>query len=123
MPKSKKLLIVEDDAMLREMYETKLKSDGYDVKVADNGSDGLRIVREGSVDLVLLDIILPQLDGFAVLESIKTDEDTKKVPVILLTNLGTDEDRTKGEKLGAADYLVKANMTPEQVSVAIKKYL
>jgi DNA-binding response OmpR family regulator len=121
--KPKKILLVEDDQMLREMYQTKFKSDGYEVETAANGADGLSLTKSGLPDIVMLDIILPMLDGFAVLEKVKADETTKNIPVVLLTNLGTDEDRAKGEKLGAVDYLVKANMTPEQVSKTIKKYL
>lgn len=119
----KKILLVEDDQMLQEMYQTKFKSDGYEVITAVNGGDGLNLAISDLPDIVMLDIILPMLDGFAVLEKIKANESTKNIPVVLLTNLGTEEDRAKGEKLGAVDYLVKANMTPEQVSKTIKKYL
>ncbi len=121
--KPKKILLVEDDQMLREMYQTKFKSEGYEVVTADNGGDGLSKALTDLPDIIMLDIILPMLDGFAVLEKIKANETTKHIIVILLTNLGTDEDRARGEKLGAVDYLVKANMTPEQVSKTIKKYL
>lgn len=121
--KPKKILLVEDDQMLREMYQTKFKSDGYEVITADNGGDGLARTIADLPDIVMLDIILPMLDGFAVLEKIKANEATKNIKVVLLTNLGTDEDRARGEKLGAVDYLVKANMTPEQVSKTIKKYI
>ncbi len=120
----KRILIVEDDQMLSTMYKTKLQSEGvYEVLSADNGADGLEIAKEEKPDLIMLDVIMPQLDGFAVLEELKDDPKTKKIPVVLLTNLGTDEDRAKGEKLGAADYLVKASLTPEQVSDKVKKYL
>lgn len=121
--KRKKILLIEDDQMLREMYLTKFKGDNYEVEMAVNGADGLALIKSSLPDVVLLDIILPMLDGFAVLEKIKADDSTKNIPVVLLTNLGTDEDRAKGERLGAVDYLVKANMTPEQVSKTIKKYL
>lgn len=120
---AKKILIIEDDLMLREMYQTKLRGDGYDVVAADNGADGLSMATSEAPDLVLLDIILPQIDGFSVLEELKKNEATKQLAVVMLTNLGTEEDRVKGEKMGAVDYLVKANMTPDQVSGTIKKYL
>lgn len=118
-----KILLVEDDAMLREMYETKLKGEGYETSTADNGSDGLQLAKTAQFDLLLLDVMLPQLDGFSILEDLKAKPETAKMPIVMLTNLGTDEDRTKGERLGAVDYLVKANLTPEQLVIAIKKYL
>jgi DNA-binding response OmpR family regulator len=119
----KKILLVEDDQMLREMYQTKFKNDGYEVVTADNGEDGWQKAQSEAPSIIMLDIILPMLDGFSVLEKLKANEKTKAIPVVMLTNLGTDEDRAKGEQLGALDYLVKANMTPEQVLNTIKKYL
>lgn len=116
-----KILLIEDDEMLREMYETKFKSEGYNIITADNGADGLKLALSNEYKLVLLDVILPQLDGFSVLEEMKANKLT--TPVVLLTNLGTDFDRTKGEKMGAANYLVKANMTPDQIVTIVKKYL
>ena len=120
---AQKIFLIEDDAMLREMYETKLKAEGYELKTAEDGGEGLRIAQTEQFDLILLDIMLPLLDGFSILEELKAKPETAKTPVVMLTNLGTDEDRAKGEKLGAVDYLVKANMTPEQLVTAIKKYL
>jgi DNA-binding response OmpR family regulator len=120
---SKKVLIVEDDEMISNMYKTKLESEGFTVVAALNGADGLNLARQENVDIVLLDVILPQLDGFSVLKEIKSNEKTKNVPVIMLTNLGTEEDMDKGKELGADGYIVKANLTPAQVSEEIKKYL
>jgi DNA-binding response OmpR family regulator len=119
----KKIVLIEDDNMLREMYQTKLRSDGFNVLSADNGGDGWKMVEKEVPDLVLLDIILPQLDGFSVLELIKKTKQTKDVKVVMLTNLGTEEDHKKGEAMGAVDYLIKANMTPDQVSKVASKYL
>lgn len=119
----KVILVIEDDPVLSVMYKTKLEAEGYTIIGANNGVDGLGAAKSNKPDLILLDIILPQLDGFSVLEELKEDAKTKKIPVILLTNLGTDEDREKGQKLGAVDYLVKANFTPEQISLEIKKFL
>lgn len=119
----KRILAVEDDSMLSIMYKTKLEADGFEVVVAADGVAGLKLAKENKIDLILLDIILPQLDGFSVLKELKSDAKTKKIPVIMLTNLGTDEDKAKGSKLGAVDYLVKASLTPEQVSAKIKEHL
>ncbi|KKT00861.1 MAG: hypothetical protein UV78_C0074G0005 [Parcubacteria group bacterium GW2011_GWA2_43_17] len=88
-----------------------------------DGETGLELMKTHKPDLVLLDIIMPKLDGFSVLKKIKEDPATKNVPVILLTNLGQDEDVKKGNNLGAAGYLVKANLTPAQVVDKVKEYL
>jgi len=119
----KKILVAEDDQAISIMYKGKLKSDGYIVIAASNGADALEFAKKEKPDLVMLDVIMPQLDGFGVLAELKKDPKTKDIPAIMLTNLGTDEDREKGAKLGAVDYIVKANMTPSQISEKIKKYL
>ncbi len=119
----KKLLIVEDDNLISSMYKTKFETDGFEVEVASNGADGLKLAKEKRIDMVLLDVILPQLDGFSVLEELKKDAKTKKIPVIMLTNLGTEEDVAKGKNMGAVDYIVKASMTPTEIEEVIKKYL
>lgn len=124
MPKAKKnILIIEDDLLISTMYKNKLEADGFETVSVYNGVDGLKMAKEGRFDLIMLDIILPQLDGFAVLERLKKDAKTKSIPVIMSTNLSTDEDAVKGKKLGAADYFVKTNNTPSDISGLIKKYL
>ena len=119
----KKILVVEDDQMISSMYKTKFEADGFDVVIAGNGLEGYEFAKQHKPDIIMMDIILPQMDGFSALEKIKQDEETKNIKVIMLTNLGTEEDRAKGEKLGAAGYLVKARLTPAQVSAKIKEYL
>lgn len=109
--------------MISSMYKTKFVADGFEVLLADNGVNGLELAKTAKPDIIMLDIILPQLDGFSVLEQIKKDKATKDIPVIMLTNLGTDEDKAKGKIMGAADYLVKASLTPGQISEKIKKVL
>lgn len=121
--KKRKLLIVEDDKMIGSMYRTKLEQDGFIVLAAEDGSQGLEMAIRDKPDLIMLDVIMPQLDGFSVLQELRTNASTKQTPIIMLTNLGTDEDKAKGQKLGATDYIVKANLTPSQVSELIKKYL
>ena len=123
MADKKKILIVEDDQMISSMYKTKLEQDGFAVLIADNGSQGLELAGQEKPDLIMLDIILPQLDGFSVLQELKNNSKTKNTPVVMLTNLGTDEDKAKGEKLGATGYLVKSDLTPAQVSKTVKKYI
>lgn len=109
--------------MISSIYKTKFEVDGFEVIIADNGVMGLELAKKTKPDIIMLDVILPQLDGFSVLEEIKKDKTIKNIPVIMLTNLGTDEDRKKGETMGASDYLVKASLTPGQVSEKIKQAL
>jgi DNA-binding response OmpR family regulator len=119
----KKLLIAEDDKMISSMYKVKLEQEGFIILEAENGSQALEIAIKEKPDLIMLDVMMPQLDGFSVLQELKMNEGTKNIPIIMLTNLGTDEDKQKGEKMGATDYWVKANFTPAQIGEAIKKYL
>ncbi len=120
---NKKLLVIEDDKMINSMYKTKLEQEGYTVLTAEDGASGLEMALQQKPDLIMLDVIMPQLDGFSVLQQLRENPGMKKTPIILLTNLGTDEDMSKGQKLGATDYWVKANLTPAQVSEKIKQYL
>ncbi len=118
-----KILIIEDETMIASMYKTKLEQDGATVELADNGVDALKILKNNDFDLILLDIILPKMDGFQILEEIKKDKKTEKIPVVMLTNLSTEEDRKKGEEKGADDYWVKARFTPSQISAKVKEFL
>ena len=120
---AKKILIVEDDKMISNMYETKLKQEGFDVLLAENGAVGLDLAIKEEPDIILLDVIMPQMDGFMVLQEIRSNPGTKDKPVVMLTNLGTSEDQEKGKQLGATDYWVKASMTPAQVSEKVKGLL
>ena len=121
--KSKKILLIEDEEMIRSMYSVKLEQDGFEVATAKDGLEGLEKMEDGDFDLVLLDIIMPQVDGFSVLEKIKSKKEKKDIPVLMLTNLSTEEDRKKGKELGASGYLVKSLITPSQMSKEILKYL
>ncbi len=118
-----KILIVEDDKFLRDLCQRKLEKEGFQVITAIDGEDGLKKMKEGKPSLVLLDIILPGLDGFEVLKRIQKDPDLVKIPVVLLSNLGQEEDVKKGVELGAKDYLIKAHFTPGEIIEKIKKIL
>jgi two-component system, OmpR family, alkaline phosphatase synthesis response regulator PhoP len=118
----KKILLVEDDMMLVDMYTLKLAEAGYEVIQATNGAQGYEEAKKNKPDLILLDIILPQMDGFMVMEKIKKDKIIKKIPVFFLTNLKQDEDVEKGNKLGAIDYLVKSTLTPTQILERINEF-
>ena len=117
------IVLVEDDTFLANIYKTKFEMEGFKVIVAENGVDGLEEVKKRKPDIVLLDILLPKMDGFAVLKHIKEDESIKHIPVILLTNLGQKDDVEKGLELGAVDYLIKAHFKPSETVDKVKKAL
>ncbi len=117
-----KILLVEDEESLAQMYSTKFTSEGYEVDIANDGYTGLQLAQKNKPDLILLDIILPQMDGFMVLKELKQSAKTKKIPVIMLTNLGQNEDIKRGKDLGADDYLVKASLTPSELVDKVKKF-
>jgi len=110
-----KILVVEDDKFLRELITRKLAREGYDVVSAVDGEDGVVKVKENKPDIVLLDLILPGIDGFEVLAKIKEDEELSNIPVIILSNLGQRDDVDRGIKLGATDFLIKAHFTPSEI--------
>jgi len=117
------VLLVEDDTYLSQIYQKKFEMEGFKICTADNGEKGLSEAKKKKPNVVLLDILLPKMDGFAVLEKLKADPETKKIPVILLTNLGQKEDVDKGLEVGAADYLIKAHFKPSEVVEKVKKVL
>jgi len=118
-----KVLIVEDDPTLAEMYGAKFKSEGFDVLHAGDGVEGLAIAKAKQPDAILLDVMMPKLDGFATLKELRADKSFKKTPVVMLTNLGQTEDIQKGKALGADDYFVKANQTPAEIVAKVKALL
>ncbi|MDD4290190.1 MAG: response regulator [Patescibacteria group bacterium] len=118
-----KVLIVEDEEMLVNMYISKFEKEGFEPMKASNGKAGLELAQKENPDIILLDVIMPEMDGFMVLRELKSGTKTKNIPIIMLTNLGQDEDIKKGNELGAKDYLVKANLTPAQVVDKVKEIL
>ena len=121
--KQYKVVLVEDEKMLADMYATKFTMEGFDTHRAYDGAEGLSVAKDVKPDIILLYIIMPKLDGFGVLKALRDDDSFKKVPVLLLTNLGEDEDIKKGKQLGATDYFVKANHTPAEVVAKVKTIL
>jgi DNA-binding response OmpR family regulator len=117
------VLLVEDDVFLSGIYQKKFEMEGYKVSLADNGEKALLEVKKKKPDIVMLDILLPKLDGFAVLSKLKADPEVKDIPVILLTNLGQKDDVEKGLQMGASDYLIKAHFKPSEVVDKIKQVL
>jgi DNA-binding response OmpR family regulator len=117
------VLFIEDDAAVAEMYRLKLELDGYTVTIAPDGEQGLNLAKESRPDIIFLDIRLPKMDGFAVLEALRSDEALKHVPVIILSNYGEAELVDRGLKLGALDYLIKAETTPSTLSRGVGKWI
>ena len=107
----KKVLIAEDDKFLASALRVKLTKSGFEVRNAYDGEEALKIAKEFSPDLILLDLVMPVKDGFGVLESLKNDINLKKIPVIITSNLGQKEDVDRGMALGAKDYVVKSDLS------------
>jgi len=119
----KKILIIEDDPFLSEMYAAKFIENNFETEVASDGKLGLVKIEEFRPDLVLLDIVLPKMDGFEVLKKIKEKEKLKEIPIVLLTNLGQKNEVEKGLALGAQEYIIKAHFTPTAVVTRVKEIL
>jgi len=120
MDEGKVILLVDDDLTLREMYDERLKAEGFDIIQASNGDEAMRKAKESKPNIILLDIMMPKVNGFDVLKDLKADPDLKDIPVIVLTALIQDVDRVQGKKLGAADYIVKSETMPGEVITKIK---
>ena len=116
-----RILIVEDEPTLQKTLSVALEQAGYEIKGALDGEIGLKLAKEMKPDLILLDLILPKMDGFEVLEEIKKDEGIKDIPVIILTNLESSQDIEKALVLGAKTYLVKANYDLKDVIQKVKE--
>ncbi len=118
-----KVLLVEDDAFLAGIYSTKLAIEGFTVVHAADGAAGLSMAASEKPAIILLDILMPKMDGFQVLEELKKVPALRDIPVIMLTNLGQKEDVDRGIKLGAVDYLIKAHFVPADTVARIRKVL
>ncbi|MDO8601303.1 MAG: response regulator [bacterium] len=125
MPNQKNtILLIEDDSMIVRMYQRKLESEGFKVNLAFNGEEGLASLKKERPDLVLLDIMMPKMNGIETLKAVKADPSLKDIPVVMLTNLGDrPEDVQKCKDLGALDYWVKANISLKEAVEKIKTIL
>jgi DNA-binding response OmpR family regulator len=117
------VLLVEDDQSVLEMYRLKLELDGYRVSTAVDGEEGLRKAGDLRPDIIFLDIRLPKMDGFEVLRRLRSQETTRQIPVIILSNYGEDDLVARGLRLGAHEYLIKARTTPSSLSEGIDDWL
>lgn len=117
------ILVAEDDKLYAKVYQNKLTKEGYAVTVVGNGTDAVKKTKEIMPNLVLLDLIMPEMDGFEVLKRIKADDTTKKVRVVVMSNLGQDSDILRAKELGAEEYFVKANVSIMDLMEKIKSYV
>jgi len=118
-----KIALVEDEKFLLGAMRDKLEREGFDVKTATNGEIGLEVIKKEKPALVLLDLIMPVKSGFEVLEEIQKDSELKKIPIIILSNLGQESDIEKGKELGAVDFLVKADFKMKEVIAKVREHL
>ena len=118
-----RVLFVEDDPSVAQMYKLKLELDGYQVTVASDGEQALEMATSNPPDIVFLDIRLPKMDGLAVLEKLRETENTKQVPVVILSNYSERELVERGLKLGALEYLIKSQTTPAKLAGGVESWL
>lgn len=121
---AKLVLLVDDDPLINRMYQIKLEHDGFRVNVVTNGAEALASVLKDRPDLVLLDILMPEMNGVETLKAVKSDPRTKDIPVVILSNLGDSQaDIQNAKKLGALDYFVKSKISLKELSSQVKKIL
>jgi CheY-like chemotaxis protein len=112
---AKKILLIEDEKIMVNLLENRLTKEGYDVSVAWDGEEGLLKIKEVKPDLILLDIVMPKMGGFEVMEEIAKDKELKKIPVIIISNSGQPVELERVKKLGAKDWLIKTEFDPQEV--------
>lgn len=120
---NQKILLIEDEDYIRELYKRQLDLEGLITDAFANGKEGLASLAQNHYDLILLDIMLPDINGLQILKQVKLNANTKDIPVVLLTNLGQDVIIKEGFELGAEGYLIKASYTPAQIVQEVKNFL
>jgi CheY-like chemotaxis protein len=118
-----KIAIIEDDQAISQMYRFKFEAEGYRVETAENGKLGLELAEKMKPDIILLDLMMPEMTGDDMLEKLRNSPWGKDIKVIILTNMGEQEIPDKVKQLGVSDVILKADMTPRQVAELVKKYL
>ena len=111
----KKILLVEDEELIIDLLTKKLEREGYQVSIAKDGEEGLSMMKDEKPDLILLDIVMPKMGGFEVMEEMQKDEEFKKIPVIVISNSGQPVELDRAKKLGAKDWLIKTEFDPREV--------
>jgi len=118
-----KILLIEDDSLIIKIYSTRLKADGFEVISADNGEDGIAIAQKEMPDFILLDVMMPKMDGFKVLETLRAKDELKSIPIVVYSNLAQESEIQKAIDLGATEFIVKANISPTELVNKIKSYV
>ena len=119
----KKVLIVEDDPMLVDIYSKKFEIGGFEVVLAGTGVEAVKKAQETKPDVILLDLVLPEIDGFAALKLIREDKTLDKTKIIISSNLSQEDERQKAEELGANGFITKANFTPQEMVTKVQEVL
>jgi DNA-binding response OmpR family regulator len=119
----KKILLVEDEPLLGNLLKQRLEKEGFEIVLAHDGEEALALLRESKPDLILLDIILPKISGFELLETLQADPQFERAPVIVISNLGQESDVARGTALGAVQYFVKAKVSIEELVEHVKTFL
>jgi len=120
---AKKILIVEDEEIMIDLLQRKLTTEGYETSVARDGEEGLKAMREIRPDLILLDIIMPKMGGFEMMEEMNKNKELKKIPVIVISNSGQPVELDRAQKLGAKDWLIKTEFDPQEVIDKVVKQI
>lgn len=118
-----KVLLVEDEQMIVQMYKIRMEDEGWEVFNTDRGSEAIKLAKSEKPDIILLDIILPETDGFSILKELRSEASTKKIPVMMLTNLGQESDQNKGKEMGVNGYFIKSQHTPRDVITKIENLI
>ena len=118
-----KILIIEDEEVLSDVLDSKLKKEGYETNLAADGEDGFNKIKKWKPDMILLDIIMPKMGGFEVMEKINKDPELKKIPVIVISNSGQPVEIDKAQRLGAKDWLIKTEFDPQEVLNKVVKQI
>lgn len=119
----KKILIIEDEKFLLEMYQSRFEKEGYRVSTAIDGQHGLELAQKEKPDLIILDIVMPGMDGYEVIKNLKKNSQTRKIIILVFSNLGQQEEINQGLKLGADDYIVKTDLTPSELINKVERML
>jgi len=117
----KKIIIIEDEETLLNLLDKKLNQEGYEVIVARDGEEGLEKIKSNKPDLILLDIVMPKMGGFEVMEILRKDEELKKIPIIIISNSGQPVELDRAKELGVVDWLIKTDFDPQEVVDKVKK--
>lgn len=123
MDTKKKVLIVEDDMFVRDIYHVKFEKENFEVVLAENGVEAIRKLEDKTPDIILLDMVMPYMDGMEVLKKIKENVAWRNIPIIMLTNISEKEKVTEGMEYGINEYLIKSHFTPSEVVGKVRELL